>query len=90
VTSGAWYAGALTAAKEAGLVNGFADGSFRPNQNITRQDASVLVGNTIAFLQLQGELTPSDAEQSFIQYKDADHVSGYTCYCSWVVTIWEH
>jgi len=44
----------LATARQAGLVNGCPDGSFHADQTITRQEASILLGNAIAFLQLQG------------------------------------
>ncbi len=73
----AWYAGALAAAKEAGLVNGYPDGTFRADQSITRQDATVLLGNAITFLQLQGQRTQADADQALSHYSDKDQVAGY-------------
>ncbi len=72
-----WYAGALTAANQAGLVKGYTDGSFRGNLPITRQEASVLLGNAIDFLQLREAITEGDSRQALDTYKDADDVSSY-------------
>lgn len=36
VPAGAWYAGAVKWASENGIVNGYADGTFKPNQPVTR------------------------------------------------------
>ncbi|MGO4499428.1 S-layer homology domain-containing protein [Paenibacillus sp. 2RAB27] len=32
-----WFAGAVSTAHQAGLINGYEDGTFRPNTNITRE-----------------------------------------------------
>lgn len=39
----AWYAEAVGAARQAGLIDGFADGTFRPNAPITREQIAVLI-----------------------------------------------
>jgi len=43
VTPGAWYAGAVRAANEAQLIDGFEDGTFRPAQLITREQMAVML-----------------------------------------------
>ncbi|WP_164472733.1 S-layer homology domain-containing protein [Cohnella candidum] len=39
VSSDSWYAGAVGKAEEYGLLHGYRDGTFRPNNTITRQEA---------------------------------------------------
>lgn len=56
VNSGAWYASAVATAVENGLIEGFADGEFRPNEQITRQQMSVLL---VRGLKLAGAETPA-------------------------------
>ncbi|SMF38463.1 Uncharacterized lipoprotein YddW, UPF0748 family [Paenibacillus barengoltzii] len=56
VNSGAWYASAVATAVENGLIEGFADGEFRPNEQITRQQMSVLL---VRALKLAGAETPA-------------------------------
>jgi hypothetical protein len=43
VSAGRWYSGAVGAATKAGLVTGFADGTFRPDETITREQMTVLL-----------------------------------------------
>ncbi|QNK60218.1 S-layer homology domain-containing protein [Paenibacillus sp. PAMC21692] len=43
----AWYAGAVGAAVKAKLANGFDEGTFRPNEPITREQMAVLVSKAI-------------------------------------------
>lgn len=49
VNSSAWYYGAVEAARAAQLVGGYPDGSFRPNQAITRKEIAVMVVRALAF-----------------------------------------
>lgn len=37
-----WYGYAVSAAVDYGIVNGYGDGTFRPNNNITRAEATVI------------------------------------------------
>lgn len=43
VPAAAWYAGIVSAANEYGLVTGYADGTFRPDRQITRAEAAVVL-----------------------------------------------
>lgn len=42
-TKGHWASAAIASAKQAGLMNGYADGTFRPSQKLTRAEAVVLL-----------------------------------------------
>jgi len=43
VDAKAWYAGVVGAAVKAGLIEGFEDGSFRPDAQITREQVAVMI-----------------------------------------------
>ncbi|MCM3749635.1 S8 family serine peptidase [Paenibacillus pasadenensis] len=43
LTAGAWYNDAVSAAYAAGLINGYSDGTFRPNGIISRQELAVML-----------------------------------------------
>ncbi|MFS0724783.1 carbohydrate binding domain-containing protein [Paenibacillus sp. 1P07SE] len=43
IKSGAWHAGAVGALTRAGFADGYPDGSFRPSQQVNRQEAAVLL-----------------------------------------------
>ena len=45
VTNGAYYAKAVAWAKAAGVVNGYGDGTFKPEQNVTRQEFAKMLAN---------------------------------------------
>ena len=53
-----WYAGAIGAASAAGLIEGYADGSFRPDARITREQVAVMLARAARYA---GELPPKDA-----------------------------
>ncbi|WP_052487538.1 S-layer homology domain-containing protein [Gordoniibacillus kamchatkensis] len=42
VDQSAWYAGSVGTAAKAGLINGFEDGTFRPNERISREQMAVM------------------------------------------------
>ena len=43
VSSSAWYSGAVGTAARYGIVNGYSNGTFRPNKKITRQEAMAMI-----------------------------------------------
>jgi hypothetical protein len=57
VASSAWCYGAVSAASEYGIVCGYTDGSFRPNANITRQEAMAMVARAAKVAELNGVTT---------------------------------
>jgi hypothetical protein len=50
VKANQWYTAQVEAAVKAGLINGFADGTFRPNQKITHKEMIVMVMNARHYL----------------------------------------
>lgn len=71
-----WYAGAIGAAAEAGLVQGFEDGTFQPNVLVTKQQMAVTLAKAIAFVKLD-ETSSADVEQLEAAFKDAADIAGW-------------
>lgn len=46
VKNGRWFYSAVARAVAAGYVKGYSDGSFKPNNTITRAEAAVMIANT--------------------------------------------
>lgn len=67
VSSNAWYASAVTWAAERGIVDGCGDGTFRPNDNITREQLAVMLWRYAG----------SPAAEKRLRFTDADQASGY-------------
>jgi len=53
----------LSIASRFGIVNGYGDGSFRPNQIVTREEMAVIVYNTVSYLRLINLSAQSKAYQ---------------------------
>ncbi|GAE05938.1 5'-nucleotidase C-terminal domain-containing protein [Paenibacillus sp. JCM 10914] len=49
VASTDWHAGTIQAAVQAGIVNGYADGTFRPGQTITREEMASMLYKAMQF-----------------------------------------
>ena len=45
VKKGDWYSGYIGSAKQLGLINGYPDNTFKPNSNITREEAAMIIYN---------------------------------------------
>jgi hypothetical protein len=72
VEDGAYYAEAVNWAAENGLVNGYGDGTFRPNRSITREEMAALLHRYMNYLGY--EFTPVDSLDAF---SDGDTVSAW-------------
>ncbi|WP_372631260.1 carbohydrate binding domain-containing protein [Cohnella sp.] len=69
VDAAKWYADAVDKAAEAGVVQGFTDGSFHPNDAIKRQDAAVILYRAFQWSESAAGATTA--------FKDGDAVSKY-------------
>lgn len=73
----AWYSGVLHAAHRHELLNGYEDGTFRPMNNITREEAMVAVARTMKLVKLQSSSNDPSVEANAVlgAYRDAAEVS---------------
>lgn len=75
VSSGVWYADAVSAAVEHGLIEGYDGGEFRPNEPITREQMSVLL---VRSLKLAGvEVAPRNPDSMLTGFKDRGHIGAW-------------
>ena len=74
VPAGVWYGAAVTWGAETGLIGGYGDGSFRPNDPITREQFAVLLYRCAKNL---GRDVAADKPAEPFAYGDAEDVSGY-------------
>ncbi len=63
VETSQWYASAISAAYEAGIVSGLSSNTFAPNETITREEMAVITVR--AFKVLTGKEMPSSIEAGF-------------------------
>lgn len=73
VPDNAWYAEAVAAATETGIIQGFTDGTFRPNDKMTRQQMAVTAANVLAFI---GKTQTGSAEQ-LAALKDSSDIAAW-------------
>ena len=56
----AWYYDAVEEAKTYGIIRGYAGGTFRPNQTITREEAMVMIDRAANLAGVNSQLTKSN------------------------------
>ena len=61
VDKNSWYAGAVGAIADRGIVSGYEDGSFRPEQKITYRDAFMITFALLGNVDMNYETVPSTA-----------------------------
>lgn len=72
VAQGQWYADGVAWASANGVVTGYPDGSFRPNDTITREQMAAIL---YQYARIQGKLDDSRADLSI--FSDLDSLSAY-------------
>jgi N-acetylmuramoyl-L-alanine amidase len=71
VASSAWYAGAVAAAADAGIVQGDAAGTFRPSAVITRQELAAMVVRAMKVAGKEVKLTDAEVSAALAPFADA-------------------
>ncbi|HEX7057130.1 MAG TPA: S-layer homology domain-containing protein [Bacilli bacterium] len=77
VHAGDWFASDLGAAKAVGLISGYADGTFRPNQPITREESVVLLLRAFHLLAAQAEDVPGVDLNVLNSFRDDGQVAAW-------------
>lgn len=77
VNTADWYCGYIQTAASYGLINGYGNGAFGPNDKITREQAMVIIARAMELTGLKKNLTESEVSGTLALYADADAVSGY-------------
>ncbi|WP_244209349.1 family 43 glycosylhydrolase [Paenibacillus ferrarius] len=66
-----WYSSAIMTAQSSHLIDGFEDGTFRPGDKITREQAMVIMAKAMAITGLKAKLTNHNAADVLRGYTDA-------------------
>ena len=75
ITDANWYAGAVEAAKQAGIIDGFQDGRFQPHAKITREQMAMMINSALNFT---GRTTSvANKEASLMIFKDQGEISDW-------------
>jgi len=75
VTAASWYSGAVQTAYVYDLISGFEDGSFRPDDKITREQAMVIIAKAMELTGLAESVRSADPEQLLKPFIDIEDVS---------------
>jgi N-acetylmuramoyl-L-alanine amidase len=74
VTSDAWYAGVVGAAAAAGIIDGYEDGTFRPDQQISREELAAMVVRAMKAAGVSTELEADQQAALLAKYSDASRI----------------
>ena len=74
VAAGQWYADPVSWASDNGIVNGYGDGNFGPNDNITREQTATILYNYCKF---KGIDVSVGEDTNILSYEDAFSISEY-------------
>ena len=74
VNGKAFYAKAISWAKRAGVVNGYGDGTFAPDKEITREEFACMLAN---FAKLKGDFADADEDAVLAEFPDGASVSDW-------------
>lgn len=72
-----WYCGVIQTAVEYGIIAGYEDGAFRPNDKITREQAMLIVSRTMKMTDLDSNLSDNEVNTILLNYSDVDNLSEY-------------
>jgi sugar lactone lactonase YvrE len=70
-----WYGEAIATASELGIISGFTDGSFRPNQKVNRQELLTIVYNALKLTGAAVELSDEETTQLLASFTDKDNIA---------------
>ncbi len=72
-----WYAGVIGSASNHGLIEGYNDTTFRPNQQITREEASEILSHAMKLTGLSTAITTREANAQLNPFADRKQVSNW-------------
>lgn len=76
VQKGDWFADAVETAADLGLVEGFRNGEFRPNEQITREQMSALLVRALS--KAGTKLDTADVQETLRRFKDAEEIGSWS------------
>ncbi|OMF12901.1 hypothetical protein BK131_16815 [Paenibacillus amylolyticus] len=77
VTTKDWYSSAVQTAASYELINGFEDGTFRPNDTITREQAMTLIARAMKLTGLADQYANLDANEILSAFKDSANAGNW-------------
>jgi hypothetical protein len=75
-----WFCGYIQAADAYGLITGFDNGTFRPNDTITREQAMTIIARAMTITGHESDLTSGDITAILNGFTDGSDISSYARY----------
>ncbi len=72
-----WFYDSLNIAKEYKLINGYVDGSFKPDNKITRQEAMGIMSKAMELCEMSSILSENEMIQILSKFEDNDEISNW-------------
>lgn len=69
VQSSSWYSDYVAKAYDAGIIKGYGDGTFKPDQKISREQAAVIINRAFAY--------ETASKNAYTKFNDASKVSAW-------------
>lgn len=77
VRGSVWYHNPIYTAYSHNLISGYEDGTFRPNDPISREEAMVIIAKAMELTELASKLLEQPVEEVLESFKDADVAAGW-------------
>jgi len=72
-----WFSGAVGKAQEYSIINGYADGTFRPDNTITREEALAVIARAMYLAGMEPDVSGADAESALSRFTDGHTVGNW-------------
>ncbi|MBO9597722.1 MAG: S-layer homology domain-containing protein [Cohnella sp.] len=72
-----WFGSSINTAYAYELINGYDDGTFRPNDEITREEAMAILSRATSITGLKDKTSAQSIDLTLQPYRDASNVSGW-------------
>ncbi|MFD0961177.1 S-layer homology domain-containing protein [Paenibacillus chungangensis] len=73
-----WYSSAIQTAYEYELISGYDDGTFRPNEKITREQAMLIIANAMKITGLKDNLAKESKDAALQAFEDKAQISAWS------------
>lgn len=72
-----WYCGYVNTATDYGIILGYGDGSFHPDDNITREQAMTMLARAMKITGLKADISEQELDSLFTAYTDSSSIASY-------------
>ncbi|WP_176560260.1 S-layer homology domain-containing protein [Brevibacillus dissolubilis] len=77
VSSQDWFSRPVDTVAGYGVVSGYGDSNFRPNQEISRQEAMVLIARAMKLVGMQNTMPQEEIDRVLASYSDSQQISSW-------------